>query len=49
MGNEDDEGVARMVPWRIHMGVLGKIVSKAISCDAEGLSIRRIAEGRKAV
>ena len=46
---EDGDGVVRIVPARMHMGVWGMMVSRVISSDVEGFEMCRRAVGRKAV
>ena len=49
IGMEDGDGVARIVPARMHMGVWGMMVSRVISSDVEVFEMCRRAVGRKAV
>ena len=49
IGMEDGDGVARIVPARMHMGVWGMMVSRVIISDVEGFEMCRRAVGRKAV
>ena len=45
----DGDGLSRIAPARMHMGVWGVMVSRVISADVEGLEMCRRAVGRKAV
>ena len=49
MGMEEGDGVARIVPARMHTGVWGRMVSRVISADVEGFEMCCRAVGRKAV
>ena len=49
IGMDVGDGLARIVPARMHMGVWGRMVSRVIIFDAEEFGVRRRAVGRKAV